>query len=176
MSKPEKSGSGKGGGSNTDWYILAGMAVVYVILLVVDTEHATTALSNSWSLALTIAPILLRVSVFVGLSHYAVSPQTIASYIGAESGVTGYAIAIGGGILSHGPVYAWYHFLADLRERGMRDGLIAVFLYNRAIKLPLLPMFLYYFEVEYAAVLFGIMIVASIFQGIVVERLVSPST
>jgi uncharacterized membrane protein YraQ (UPF0718 family) len=171
-SKPGKNGSGDGGGggqSRTDWHLLGGTILLYALLFVVDPANASAALESAWSLALTIAPILLLVTAFVALVNYAVTVDAIARYLGSESGATGYLVAIVGGVLSHGPVYAWYTLLADLRERGMRDGLIAVFLYNRAIKLPLLPLFLYYFDVEYAAVLLGTMVVASVVQGVVVE-------
>jgi uncharacterized membrane protein YraQ (UPF0718 family) len=172
---PRGPGSNGGRQSRTDWYLLAGTALLYVALFAVDPNNATAALASSWSLALTIAPILLLVTLFVALSNYAVTPAAIATYLGADSGATGYVIAAVGGVLSHGPVYAWYSLLADLRDRGMRDGLIAVFLYNRAIKLPLLPLFVYYFRIEYAAVLLCTMVVASIVQGIAIERLLSSS-
>jgi uncharacterized membrane protein YraQ (UPF0718 family) len=174
--KPGRKGSGGGGGggqSRTDYSLLGGTILLYALLFVVDPSNASAALGSAWSLALTIAPILVLVTAFVALVNYAVTADAIAAYLGSESGATGYLVAIVGGVLSHGPVYAWYTLLADLRERGMRDGLIAVFLYNRAIKLPLLPLFLYYFDVEYAAVLLGTMVVASIVQGVVVEWVLS---
>lgn len=174
--KPGRKGSGDGGGggqSRTDRSLLGGTILLYALLFVVDPSNASAALGSAWSLALTIAPILVLVTAFVALVNYAVTADVIAAYLGSESGATGYLVAIVGGVLSHGPVYAWYTLLADLRERGMRDGLIAVFLYNRAIKLPLLPLFLYYFDVEYAAVLLGTMVVASVVQGVVVEWVLS---
>jgi uncharacterized membrane protein YraQ (UPF0718 family) len=168
-----KPASGGGGQSRTDRYLLGGMILLYALLFVVDPGNASAALGSAWSLALTIAPILVLVTAFVTLINYAVTADAIARYLGNESGATGYLVAIAGGVLSHGPVYAWYTLLADLRDRGMRDGLVAVFLYNRAIKLPLLPLFLYYFDVDYAAALLGTMVVASIVQGVVVEWVLS---
>mgnify|MGYP006297313289 CR=1 FL=1 len=176
MTETSSKGPGKSGQSNTDWYVLAGIVLVYGLVFVLDPTGAMESLASSWAIAITIAPILVLVTVFVAASHYAVSPDLIATYLGSDSGAIGYLVAIGGGVLSHGPVYAWYTLLADLRERGMRDGLIAVFLYNRAIKIPLLPLFLYYFRLEYAVVLLGSMILASIVQGIAVDRFLSRST
>jgi len=167
-------GGGSGGGqSRTDYYLLGATVLLYALLFVVDPGNASAALGSARSLAVTIAPILLLVTGFVALVNYAVTADAIARYLGGESGATGYLVAIVGGVLSHGPVYAWYTLLADLRARGMRDGLIAVFLYNRAIKLPLLPLFLYYFDLDYAAVLLGTTVVASVVQGVAVEWLLS---
>lgn len=166
-------GGGGGGQSHTDYSLLGGTVLLYALLFVVDPGNASAALGSAWSLALTITPILVLVTAFVAFVNYAVTADAIATYLGSESGVRGYLVAILGDVLSHGPVYAWYTLLADLRERGMRDGLIAVFLYNRAIKLPLLPLFLYYFDGDYAAVLLGTMVVASIVQGVAVEWVLS---
>jgi len=70
-----------------------------------------------------------------------------------------------------GPVYAWYPMLRELRQKGMRNGLIAAFLYSRAVKLPLLPLMIHYFGVAYAVVLSLYLIAFSILSGIVIERL-----
>ncbi len=51
----------------------------------------------------------------------------------------------------------------------MKAGLAATFLYNRAIKVPLLPVMVFYFGVEFVAVLMAYMIVASIVQGKAIE-------
>ncbi|MEA2074619.1 MAG: hypothetical protein U9O85_02630 [Euryarchaeota archaeon] len=63
----------------------------------------------------------------------------MAKYAGEGSGIKGWFLAISAGIISHGPIYIWYPLLKELRDRGMRSGLIAAFMYSRAIKIPLLP-------------------------------------
>ncbi len=83
----------------------------------------------------------------------------------------GWAIAIGTGILSHGPIYVWFPFLRDLRDQGMRSGLIAAFLYNRGIKIPLLPIMVYYFGLAFVGILVVYMVVASVVLGKLIEVL-----
>ena len=73
------------------------------------------------------------------------------------------------GIVSHGPIYVWYPLLRDLKQHGMRSGLVAVFLYNRAIKIPLLPIMIFYFGVFFVIILCIYMIIASVFQGKIIE-------
>ena len=70
-----------------------------------------------------------------------------------------------------GPIYPWYAMLSELRQKGMRNALIAAFLYSRAVKLPLLPLMIHYFGVAYTLVLCLYLIVFSIISGIVVEKL-----
>ena len=59
--------------------------------------------------------------------------------------------------------------LKQLQEQGMRTGLIAVFLYNRAIKIPLLPLMVYYFGLKFVIVLLFYMIIASLVEGKIIE-------
>jgi uncharacterized membrane protein YraQ (UPF0718 family) len=57
------------------------------------------------------------------------------------------------GILSAGPVYAWFPLLKGLREKGADASLIAIFLGNRAVKPFLLPVMISYFGWKYVLVL-----------------------
>jgi len=62
-----------------------------------------------------------------------------------EKGIKKWIFVIIGGVLSTGAIYMWYPFLADLKDKGLNYGLISCFLYNRAIKIPLLPLMVFYF-------------------------------
>ena len=88
----------------------------------------------------------------------------------------GWLTAIVGGVLSTGPVYPWYALLQDLREKGMKTSLAAVFLYSRAVKLPLLPLLVHYFGITYTMVLIGYLIMFSVISGLVMERIQSVHT
>jgi len=61
--------------------------------------------------------------------------------------------------------------LADLRDKGMANSYIVVFLYNRAIKPQLLPIMIYYFGWLFVAVLTFYMIIASIINGLIVNKI-----
>lgn len=54
----------------------------------------------------------------------------------------------------------------------MRTALVWVFLYNRAIKLPLLPLMIQYFGIGYTLILGIYMTALSLAGGILLERLV----
>ena len=57
----------------------------------------------------------------------------------------------------------------------MRTGLISVFLYTRAIKLPLVPLLIHYFGLAYSLTLCGYLILFSFPAGLMLERLVGNS-
>jgi uncharacterized membrane protein YraQ (UPF0718 family) len=103
--------------------------------------------------------------------NYFVNPKAISKYVGKGSGIKGWFLAISTGILSHGPIYLWYPLLKELRNQGMRSGLVAVFLYNRAIKIPLLPLMVYYFGTIFVVLLLIYMIIASMVEGEIIEMI-----
>lgn len=109
------------------------------------------------------------VIILMGVSNYFLKRKTVIKYLGRKSGIKGWLLAITFGILSHGSIYVWYPFLKDLHKKGMRIGLIAVFLYNRAIKIPLLPMMIFYFGIPFVIVLMIYMILASIIEGKILD-------
>jgi uncharacterized membrane protein YraQ (UPF0718 family) len=116
-------------------------------------------------------PILVLIIVAMGLLNYFVNPKTVSKYVGQGSGSKGWLLAISTGMLSHGPIYIWYPLLGELREQGMRSGLVAAFLYNRAIKLPHLPLMVYYFGTMFVVVLLMYMVIASIIMGKLIEMI-----
>jgi len=55
----------------------------------------------------------------------------------------------------------------------MKSGLIAAFLYSRAIKIPLLPLMIYYFGTLFVVVLLPYIVIASIVVGEIIELIES---
>jgi uncharacterized membrane protein YraQ (UPF0718 family) len=123
----------------------------------------------SLDIIIQILPILVLVIFMMGVTNYFLKPKTVSKYLGNKSGIKGWILAISMGILSHGPIYVWYPLLKDLREHGMRSGLVAVFLYNRAIKIPLLPVMIFYFGIGFVVLLSIYMIIASVIEGKILE-------
>ncbi len=152
-----------------DYYFLGSVIFLYFLLYFFDREGVYNALKASGKIFIQIIPVLLLVILFMALINYFLHPKTVSKYVGRGSGIKGWFLAISTGILSHGPIYVWYPLLKDLRDRGMRSGLIAAFLYSRAIKLPLLPLLVYYFGALFVVVLLPYIIIASIVEGEIIE-------
>jgi len=153
------------------WYFLLAVIVIYIIVLVFSPRHMLSSLSFSLSIFLKIIPVFILVFVLMIIINYFISPKKIARYLGKQAGTKGWLISIVGGTISTGPIYMWYPLLNDLQKRVVRNAYIATFLYNRAIKLPLLPLIIFYFGLPFTVVLTLVMIIFSIFQGILVEKL-----
>jgi len=143
--------------------------ILYVILFFIKSDKIISSLYASWNIIVNIIPVLILIVILMGISNYLLKPRKVSKYLGKKSGFKGWFLSALFGILSHGPIYVWYPLLKDLKEHGMRTGLVAVFLYNRAIKIPLLPIMIFYFGVFFVIILCIYMIIASVFQGKIIE-------
>jgi uncharacterized membrane protein YraQ (UPF0718 family) len=143
----------------------------YVILGIFDFALLTDVLTVLIRLIVRIAPVLLVVFVVMFLANLFLENKEVFRFLGKGSGFRGWTIAIAGGIVSSGPIYMWYPLLSDLKTKGMKDSLIATFLYNRAVKIPLLPMMVHYFGWDFTLTLSIYMILFSVVNGIVVQHL-----
>jgi len=150
---------------------MGGVAAIYALLYLYDAHKTEAALHKS---AVVFLEILAIFSVVVFLSaaiNYYVRPRELARHLGEESGLRGWLIALAAGVVSHGPMYAWYPMLKDLHAHGMRYGLMAAFFYARAIKVPLLPIMVSYFGLAFTVLLSFYILVAAWIQGWLVDRL-----
>jgi uncharacterized membrane protein YraQ (UPF0718 family) len=145
--------------------------LLYGIALLLDETLAQKALGFAVNLLYRVTPVLLLVFLLIFLSNLLLRPELVRAHLGKGSGARGWVIAMTGGILSVGPVYPWYALLGDLQKKGMRNALITVFLYSRAIKLPLLPLMIHYFGMTYTLVFVIFLALFAILNGVAMERL-----
>jgi uncharacterized membrane protein YraQ (UPF0718 family) len=148
---------------------LAIVIGLYIGSYALDSTATWQALQTSGSILYGILPVLALVIAMMVLVNYLLKPKQVARHLGAKSGAKGWLLASLAGIISHGPIYVWYPLLQELQDKGMRPGLSATFLYNRAVKIPLLPVMIYYFGVTYVAVLMTAMMAASLLEGKLID-------
>ncbi len=151
--------------------LFLSMLLVYLALALVDFNIFYKVLLFFWKILVKIVPILVLIFILMLLVNYFVSPKTIIKHFHKGRAWKGWLIMVLGGILSAGAIYMWYPLLADLKKKGVKQGFIATFLYNRAIKIPLMPLFLIYFDLKMLVILTCVMIVFSIFEGLLINFL-----
>jgi len=149
---------------------LAGVVLLYFFLFLADQHATEAALLKTVKVIAEIAPILLIVIFFTALINRLFRPEALAKHLGHESGLRGWLIALFAGILSHGPMYAWYPMIEDLKKHGLRDGLVVTFFYARSIKIPLLPLMIAYFGLGFTMLLSLYTVIASLLQGLILDR------
>jgi len=59
--------------------------------------------------------------------------------------------------------------MQDMRSHGLKDGLIATFMYARAVKLPLLPFMVDLFGLLFTIVMTLYILIAAVLQGKVID-------
>jgi uncharacterized membrane protein YraQ (UPF0718 family) len=143
---------------------------IYLILFLFNSEQTYTALQKSLSTLVTIAPIFLIITLLTALINYLFSPKKLAKHLGKESGFRGYLIALIAGVVSHGPMYAWYPLIVDLKKHGLKSGLVVTFFYARGLKLPMIPIMIAYFGGMFSVVISLMIIIFSILQGLIVDK------
>jgi len=161
--------------SHSQWYFLAGVVIFSIIILLIKPETLAPSSKFFISILLKIIPVIIIVFVLLIIVDLFVTPRTLIKYVSKESKSKikwfGWPVAITAGIISTGPIYMWYPLLSDLQGKGVRNGFIAAFLYNRAIKPALIPLIIFYFGLAFTLILTGVMIITSIFQGLIVEKI-----
>jgi len=145
---------------------------IYLIIFLFDKVHFFSSIEFFVKTLIKLIPTLIIIFVIMFLTNYFVKPKTLAKLMGKGSGVVAWIITIASGIISTGPIYMWYPLLSELKNKGVRPALISTFLYNRAVKIPLMPMLILYFGIKYTIILTVVMIVISVVQGLTTEKIV----
>ncbi|MBK1690610.1 hypothetical protein [Ectothiorhodospira mobilis] len=153
------------------WVFLGLVLLAWAGSALMDPQVTRQALEAFLRMARAVAPVLVLVFALMYLVERLLDPGRTRAWLGPGSGARGWLLALAAGVLSTGPVYAWYGLLAQLRDQGMRTALVAVVLYARAIKLPLLPLLAHYFGVTYVMVLTLLMALSALISGWLTERL-----
>jgi uncharacterized membrane protein YraQ (UPF0718 family) len=130
------------------------------------------ALGCSGKIFLNIVFPLCVVFFLMLLLNLFLKPAHIAEFFDKGSTIRGVILTMMAGILAMGPIYAWYPLLKELREKGLRNSLIAMFLGNRAVKPVLLPVMISYFGLTYTLILTFLMILGALVIGYTVGALV----
>lgn len=162
---------GKGRGKLGGWLFLLLVLTAYGLSALAAPDVAGKALAGFLAMLGQVVPALGLVFVLLLLFELFLSPKRVENWLGGSSGLRGWLLALSAGVLSTGPVYSWYALLADLRRKGMRTALVAVVLYARAIKLPLLPFMAHYFGLGYTVVLSLLIAGFAVLNGLIMERL-----
>jgi len=168
MLENQKNKKNKGG-----FYFLFVINLIYLVLAFFNLDKTIKAINSARDVFVSLILPLIFMILFLILIDLILDRKTIVKHLGKGSGIKGWFIAIFGGILSSGPIYVWYPLLKDLQKSGARNSLIFAFLYNRAIKLPILPVFIFYFGLKIVLIVSFTMILMSIIDGLILEKIVS---
>jgi len=165
----------KQGGSSTmlrNGLIFLGIvACIYAVVAVFAPETAGGAFMASLAVFRGVIFPLCLVFAALVLTNLFLRPHQVARMLGRGSGVRGSALALAAGILSTGPVYAWYPLLGSIRRQGGGAAQISVFMFGRSIKPFLLPAMAAYFGIAFTIILNVLIAVGAFIVGWITEKL-----
>ena len=128
------------------WIFPLACAGLYVLGFVLAPEKTLRASGICIQMVRQLAfPMGLAVLMMILLNRF-LSPTHVARFLGRHAGAKGILFSSLAGILSMGPVYAWYPLFTTLKEKGASSFHIANFICYRAVKPVLLPVLLSYFN------------------------------
>ena len=151
------------------WIFMFISLFLFALVFLFNKEKGIEVSKAFYHLVIEIFPFLLVVFALMVLINLYLKMDVLKKHMGKESGIKGWIIAIAAGILSMGAIYMWFPLLKDLIHKGVKPGLVGVFLYNRAIKLHWLPLMAFYFGVKYVVVLTIVTIFISVLQGVIID-------
>lgn len=144
---------------------LSGVVIIYICLAAFDLQGVLNSISNTLITLGDIWPLFLFIIALTTLINYFLKPHLIKKHLGEESGKKAVFYALIGGIISHGPMYAWYGLLEELRVKGVKDQLLIIFLYSRAIKIPMIPFSISIFGTTFTIIISIYILLFALLQG-----------
>jgi uncharacterized membrane protein YraQ (UPF0718 family) len=96
-----------------------------------------------------VAPLCFALFLMVLLNRF-LSPAVVTRFLGRGAGLKGVFLSSLAGVLSMGPIYAWYPLFKTLKEKGASEFIVANFMCNRSVKPVLLPVLVAYFGWNFA--------------------------
>lgn len=151
------------------WLFPIAVLCVYAAAMFFDPESAARGLKVSRNMFSHLAlPFCVVLVMMVLLNRY-MNPAGVARYLGGRTGLKGIVLSSLAGIISLGPIYAWYPLFKELKERGASLFMVANFIGCRSVKPVLFPVLLSYFGWKLASMF----VLMSLFSGIVTACVVT---
>lgn len=156
------------------WLFLGAVVLAWLAVAVIAPGYAARAITLFSGLLMKVLPTLALVFVLLFLANLVTDQPWLERGLASRPGLRGWLIAVVAGVLASGSLYVWYALVGELRQKGMRPGLAAAFLYAFSVKLPLLPLLVHFFGLTYAVVLNAYLILFAVLGALLVERLEAP--
>ena len=127
------------------WLFPLGCAVLYAMAYAYDPGKTILSLRACGRICTQLwLPLCVALTMMILLNRF-LSPSLASRFLGREAGARGVLFSMVAGIVSMGPIYAWYPLFATLKEKGASSFCIANFVCCRSVKLALIPVLIGYF-------------------------------
>lgn len=153
------------------WVFPLCMAGLYGLGLFLDPDSTRRAMDVVVSMSGQLAFPLCFALLIMVLVNRIVSPATVSRFLGKGAGLRGILLSSLAGVLSMGPIYAWYPIFKTVQEGGASNLIVANFIGCRSVKPMLFPVLVAYFGWGFsvaflAASLIGAFLVACVVNAV----------
>ncbi len=148
-------------------YFLIFVLILYLAGYLFYPEKTLRSLHIFLKNTLSVLPVFALVILLTALINYFFPKEKIGKMLQNASDVKTYFISLLAGIISHGPVFAWYPLLQNLKDKGLKESALIVFLYGRNIKLTLFPVMIGYFGKVFSIIFVIYIAIAAVLQGLI---------
>jgi len=115
----ERSARPKGGTRiKPAWVFPVGVLVLYGVLSFPSPDRTVVALKTSAKVGLSLGIPFAFVVAVLFLVNLLVRPSQVAGLLGQRAGAKAMVLPLIAGIISAGPIFAWYPLLKKLKEEG----------------------------------------------------------
>jgi uncharacterized membrane protein YraQ (UPF0718 family) len=164
------SGEKQKGRVKGSWLFLAAVLALYLLVFLFSRQQALDAVAIDLRIVLQmVLPLFIAFTIMLIINLY-VGPKKIIALMGTRIGISGVFFSSLAGIISMGPIYAWYPMLKGLKEKGVPIFYLGNFLGNRAIKPFLLPVMISFFGWTYTILFNGLVWISSIIVSLILSR------
>ena len=151
------------------WKFLLLVLILYFGIFIFYPDIILECFEQFYFLLKKIAGSFIFVFIFMYFFNIFINEKLIKKHLQKEIKLKHYLIVALIGILSTGPIYLWFAHLSRLKDQGMDNGLISLFLYNRAIKLPLIPLMVQYFSIKITIIISCLIFIFSFLNAFLIH-------
>lgn len=153
------------------WIFPFCVACLYGLGLFVAPEGTRRATGVAASMFRQLLLPLCFAALIMVIVNRVISPATISRFLGKGGGFKGLLLSSLAGVLSMGPIYAWYPIFKTVKESGASNLIVANFIGCRSVKPMLFPVLIAYFGWTFslaflAASLIGALVVACVVNAV----------
>jgi len=146
------------------------IVAIYIILYFINKKKTLESLHHFGKNTLIIAFIFIFVILLTATINYYYPKEKITKILKGKATYKTYLISLLAGIISHGPIFAWYPLLENIKDKGLSNGAIVIFVYGKAIKLSLLPVMIGFFGQLYTIIFMIYIAIAALIQGYIYDK------
>src|SRR4030043_1542891 len=155
--------------SNNAIIFISLCGILSLVSFLIDRRKTWEGFKRGWRMFRNMLLPFINILILVSLVIYFISPDVISRYLGAESGVTGFAIAAVVGSITLIPGFISYPIAAGLIQQGASYAVVATFMTTlMMVGVVTLPLEIRYFGKTVAITRNILNFVAAIIIGLVV--------